>query len=181
MKKNGLILGLILTIGMVSMAWMKNPMAPSGIPQVGDKAIDLKFLNPEDKEMALSELQGYVVLLDFWASWCGPCRRANPHVVKVYEEYKDQKFIKGTEGFEVFSVSLDKDKARWIDAIDKDNLSWKYHVSDLKGWRTEAGKPYGISSIPTTYLIDEEGYIIARNPSPAIIQMELDKRLKKKK
>lgn len=178
MKKNLVLSSFILLVGIISVAWVSNPM---GVPTVGDKAVDLKFLNPEGKEMALSDLEGHVVLLDFWASWCGPCRRANPHVVGVYEEYKDKKFIKGTEGFTVFSVSLDQDKNRWIAAIEKDNLSWDYHVSDLKGWRTEAGKPYGIRSIPTTYLMDEEGYIIARNPSPAVIKMELDKRLKKKK
>lgn len=181
MRKNLMILSAIVLAGLFSVAWMGKPTAKMGIPTVGDKAIDLKFLNPDGKEMALSDLEGHVVLLDFWASWCGPCRRKNPEIVSLYNQYKDEKFIKGTDGFEVYSVSLDQSKDRWEKAIVSDKLSWDYHVSDLKGWRTEAGKPYGIRSIPTTYLIDEEGYILARNPTSAMIKLELDKRLKKKK
>lgn len=151
------------------------------VPRVGQKASDLQYLNPDGNTMSLSDLEGHVVLLDFWASWCGPCRRKNPSIVAVYEQYQGKKFIKGTEGFEVFSVSLDKSKDRWVAAIEKDQLSWDYHVSDLKGWSSDGARKYGVRSIPTTFLIDEEGYIILVNPSAAMIQLELDKRLKGKK
>ena len=105
-------------------------------------------------KMKLSDLRGQVVLLDFWASWCGPCRRENPTVVKLYEKYKD-------DGFTVMSVSLDKDKAKWLAAIERDNLSWPNHVSDLNGWASAAPKKYNVSGIPFTVLIDREGNIIA--------------------
>jgi thiol-disulfide isomerase/thioredoxin len=129
--------------------------------------------------MSLSSLEGNVVLLDFWASWCGPCRRKNPEIVALYEQYKDAKFIKGTKGFEVYSVSLDKSQESWLAAIEKDNLSWAGHVSDLKGWSSAGGALYGIRSIPETYLIDEEGTIIGKNLSSAAIELELQKRIKK--
>ncbi len=101
----------------------------------------------------LASLKGKVVLLDFWASWCGPCRKENPNVVKLYAKYKDA-------GFTVLSVSLDKDKAAWLAAIDKDKLVWPYHVSDLKYWSNEVAKQYQVSSIPFTALLDREGKII---------------------
>ena len=125
-------------------------------PVVGDFAPDIVMNNPEGVEMKLSSTKGKVVLLDFWASWCGPCRRENPNVVKTYEKYKDK-------GFTVFSVSLDKGVAKWKAAIEKDKLVWDTHVSDLKGWSSKAGKAYGVSGIPATFLIDENGKIIAKN------------------
>jgi thiol-disulfide isomerase/thioredoxin len=108
------------------------------------------------KMRKLSDLKGKVVLIDFWASWCGPCRRENPNVVKLYEEYKGK-------GFEVFSVSLDQDRERWIKAIKDDGLVWTNHVSDLKYWQNEAARLYQVSSIPRTILLDKEGNIIARD------------------
>jgi len=119
----------------------------------GKEAPDFEEALADGKTMKLSDLRGKVVLLDFWASWCGPCRRENPNVVRLYEQYKDK-------GFTVMSVSLDKDKQRWLDAIEKDNLSWPYHVSDLKFWSSKAAKLYGVSGIPFTVLIDQEGKII---------------------
>jgi thiol-disulfide isomerase/thioredoxin len=108
------------------------------------------------KNIALSSLKGKYVLLDFWASWCGPCRKENPNVVALYQKYK-------SKGFDVFSVSLDQDKGRWIQAIQNDKLDWASHVSDLKGWASEAGRTYGVTGIPMTLLLDKEGNIIARN------------------
>ena len=121
----------------------------------GSVAPELEFLDPDGKVRKLSDLRGKVVLIDFWASWCGPCRKENPHVRAMYERYHDR-------GFEVFSVSLDNNKDRWKDAIAKDNLSWPNHVSDLKGWGSAAAKLYGVSSIPSTFLVDREGRIIAK-------------------
>jgi peroxiredoxin len=103
----------------------------------------------------LSDLKGKLILVDFWASWCGPCRRENPKVVALYNEYKDR-------NFEIFGVSLDEDRNKWEQAIAEDQLTW-YHVSDLKGWNSEAGKIYGVRAIPHTVLIDENGKIIAKN------------------
>ena len=104
----------------------------------------------------LSDTKGKYVLLDFWASWCGPCRRENPNVVRLYNKYKER-------GFDVFSVSLDQAKDRWIQAIKDDGLVWDNHVSDLKYWSNEAARTYGIQSIPSTLLLDKNGLIIARN------------------
>ncbi|MEC8362224.1 MAG: TlpA disulfide reductase family protein [Bacteroidota bacterium] len=120
----------------------------------GDMAPDIVMNDPDGNERKLSDLRGTVVLLDFWASWCGPCRRENPSVVRAYEKYKDQ-------GFEVFSVSLDSDANRWRKAIEQDQLTWPNHVSDLQGWRNGAARAYGISSIPHTMLIDRDGAILA--------------------
>ena len=93
------------------------------------------------------------MLIDFWASWCPPCRKENPNIVNAYKKYKNSKFKSG-EGFEVYSVSLDKKKTKWINAIDKDNLSWKYHVSDLNGWNSDGANKYNIQSIPSNLLIN---------------------------
>jgi peroxiredoxin len=117
----------------------------------GAMAPDIKLKTPAGDSLALSSLRGKVVLIDFWASWCGPCRRENPNVKKIYEKYKDQ-------GFEIYGVSLDNNASRWNDAIAKDGLTWK-HVSDLAGWQSSAAKLYGVRSIPATFLLDKEGRI----------------------
>ncbi len=145
--------------------------------QVGQPAPNITLPNPSGKNYSLHDLKGKIVLLDFWASWCGPCRRENPNVVKVYDKYKAQ-------GFTVFSVSLDgldsrtasrlaspeqvasyqsQQKQRWVDAIQQDNLKWEYHVSDLKKWESAPAALYGVNSIPRTFLIDREGKIAAVN------------------
>ena len=146
--------------------------------QVGLPAPEINLEDPEGKLIALSDLKGKIVLLDFWASWCGPCRKANPHVVETYKKYKDR-------GFTVYSVSLDginpkllnrfktpeelnqqleNAKKRWVDAIEKDELIWDNHVSDLKYWNSIAAQTYGVRSIPQTFLIDQNGNIAATNP-----------------
>lgn len=159
--------------------------------KVGEPAPDITLPSPNGKSYSLSQLKGKVVLLDFWASWCGPCRRENPNVVNNYKKYNNK-------GFEVFSVSLDglderskkryksaeqvdaqmnKSKQRWLDAIKKDGLVWDYHVSELKKWDTTPAKVYGVKGIPRTFLIDREGNIAATNLRGPQLEKELLKLL----
>ena len=122
---------------------------------VGDKFADFSQENVEGKQVRLSDLKGKVVLLEFWASWCGPCRKENPTLVKTYQSFKNK-------GFEIFAVSLDESRENWIQAIEKDGLSWE-NVSELNGGKNKAALIYGISGIPDNFLIDKDGTIIARN------------------
>ena len=129
---------------------------------IGDKAPELAFKNPKDEVLKLSSLKGMYVIIDFWASWCGPCRRENPNLVKTYNKFKNQKFENGN-GLEVYSVSLDKKFSSWIKAMTDDKLFWEYHVSDLKGWQSDGAAIYGVRSIPQTFIIDGNGIIVAKN------------------
>jgi thiol-disulfide isomerase/thioredoxin len=120
----------------------------------GKEAPDIKLPTPEGKELALSSFRGKVVLVDFWASWCGPCRKEMPNVVKVYNKYKEK-------GFEIFGVSLDQDMNKWVEAIKNDGITWP-QVSDLKFWNSYVVRLYNIEGIPFTVLVDKEGKIIAK-------------------
>ncbi|QQR98844.1 MAG: TlpA family protein disulfide reductase [Sphingobacteriales bacterium] len=144
---------------------------------VGAKAPEIENNKPDGTPLKLSSLKGNVVLIDFWASWCYPCRKKNPEVVALYNKYQGKKWNKTTKGFTVFNVSLDNNKDAWVKAIASDNLSWPNHVSDLKGWNSAPAAVYGIRSIPQTVLIDEQGFVIARNPTIAFIEEFLNKRL----
>lgn len=137
--------------------------------EVGGLAPDIQLKNLEGKEVKLSSLRGKIVLIDFWASWCGPCRKENPNVVNVYNKYK-------AKGFEILGVSLDEDPERWKAAVLKDGLTWK-HVSDLKGWQSVAAQTYQVSSIPFTVLLDKEGRIIAKGLRGAELERKLSELL----
>jgi thiol-disulfide isomerase/thioredoxin len=128
---------------------------------LGNKAPDIQMTNPNGEIIKLSSLKGKLVLIDFWASWCGPCRAENPMVVKTYKSFHESEFKNG-KGFEIFSVSLDSNKDKWQAAIEKDKLEWSYHVSDLLFWNNAAAVRYGVNSIPTNYLINGDGIIIAK-------------------
>jgi peroxiredoxin len=121
---------------------------------VGVVAPDFTMNDPDGKPIQLSSLRGKVVMIDFWASWCAPCRQENPNVVKLYNQYHDK-------GFEILGVSLDRGKDEWIQAIKDDQLTW-LHVSDLQFWQNAVARQYGVNSIPQTYLLDKEGKIIAK-------------------
>ncbi|MBK7939807.1 MAG: TlpA family protein disulfide reductase [Lewinellaceae bacterium] len=121
----------------------------------GFEAPDLAGMTPDSSRYSLKQMRGKIVMVDFWASWCGPCRRENPNVVANYNKYKDK-------GFDILGVSLDRDMTSWRKAIQQDGLPWR-HISDLKGWQSEHAALYSVSSIPQTLLIDREGKIIARN------------------
>ncbi|MDW7692412.1 TlpA disulfide reductase family protein [Flammeovirgaceae bacterium SG7u.111] len=147
--------------------------------KVGDVVPEIVMSNIDGEEVKLSSLKGKVVLIDFWASWCKPCRKENPNLVEAYHTYKDKEF-KGGEGFTVFSVSLDTKKAAWKRAVQMDDLEWEYHVSDLKGWNNEVSKAYRINSIPQSYLIDGSRRVISVNPRGKLLEKELKKATKKK-
>ena len=144
----------------------KAESSPATSTSMGSMAPEIAMPNSEGKILKLSDLRGKIVLLDFWAGWCRPCRMENPNVVKAYKKYHDK-------GFEVFSVSIDRDRTSWLKAIEADGLIWPNHVSDLNYWQTEILRVYGVSSVPSTFLIGKDGKIIARNLRGAALENKL--------
>lgn len=140
------------------------------------KAPEIELLSPTGKKVLLSKLKGKMVLIDFWASWCGPCRAENPNVVEAYNKYKSTKF-KNAKGFEVFSVSLDKNEEAWKQAILTDKLEWKNHGLDKD---SKIARLYQVYSIPSGFLIDGEGNIVAKGQAlrGLGLHLALDKQLK---
>ena len=139
-------------------------------PVVGNMAPDFTMNDTEGKPVSLSQYKGQYVLVDFWASWCGPCRGENPNVVAAYKKYKNKNFT-------VLGVSLDEDKDAWMKAIQKDELTWK-HISDLKGWQSAVVPVYGIEGIPYNVLLDPEGKILATELRDKDLDAFLSKTLK---
>jgi peroxiredoxin len=150
---------------------LKNRIAVLEKVEVGQKFTDFRLPAADGGEFSLSEIAGKsYLLIDFWAAWCGPCRRANPGVVALYNEFH-------AKGFNILGVSFDTDEARWKQAIADDGLTWK-QVSDLKGWASAAGKLYGVNSIPHTVLLDPQGVIIAKNLKEEELRAKLSEVLK---
>jgi len=138
---------------------------------MGGVAPDIALNDTTGAAIPLSSLRGKYVLIDFWASWCGPCRMENPNVVKMYNKYKDK-------GFTIYSVSLDQNRDSWVRAIRNDNLTWT-HVSDLRYWQSAAAQQYGVTGIPKTFLLDKEGKIIAKDLRGPALEQKLEEILNK--
>lgn len=146
---------------------------------IGQKAPDLVFKNPEGKVLKLSEInKKRVILLDFWASWCGPCRRSNPGLVALYKRYVDKEFKDAKKGFDIVSVSLDQDKEPWVNAIAKDSLYWPNHMSDLGGWQSKPAQIYGVAFIPQAFLLAPDGTVLGMYNVSEQAEADLQKLLK---
>lgn len=144
-------------------------LAVDGLTAPGKPAPDFTMKDTSGKSLTLSAMKGRYVLVDFWASWCGPCRKENPNVVAAYNKYHEK-------GFDILGVSLDNKKEAWTKAIRVDGLTW-YHVSDLKGWANEAAAAYGVKSVPANFLVDRAGKIVARNLRGADLEKKLSELL----
>jgi thiol-disulfide isomerase/thioredoxin len=166
-----------LTITFLFLAFFNFGYSQTTGTQIGQIAPEISNTTPNGKQLSLNEVKGKLVLIDFWASWCRPCRYENPNLVNAYNKFKDKEFVNG-KGFTIFSVSLDKNKKQWIEAIKADNLTWEYHVSDLKGWYSMPAQKYGVRSIPSNLLIDENGKIVAKNLRGPKLETVLNQLLK---
>ena len=172
MKTKIYILSLLLSL--ISITTLLGQKNLKGIT-IGEIAPDFELPNTQDSIIKLSDLRGNVVLIDFWATWCSPCRQKNPRIKQIYDNHKDNTFKNGEKELIVLFVSLDKNKTIWEQTIANDSIGMFTHVSDLKGWRNVAAKKYNVKKIPATLLIDGEGRILAINPSTR----ELEKKLRK--
>jgi len=165
-KSSWLWMGVILLGFWLGRKWYHTPSYGSA-----DKAPNFVGYLPDGDSIQLSDFEGKIVLLDFWGSWCGPCRRDNPNLVELHQKYQEK-------GFEIVSVGIESRKRSWLAAIQNDNLYWKYHVSDLKQFDDHVAELYGVRKIPTTFLINQKGEIEGVDWSKGDIKNYLDKHLK---
>lgn len=142
---------------------------------LGNKAPEIIGISPNGTEITLASLKNKMVLIDFWAAWCGPCRKENPNVRKAFLHYKDKKFKNAPEGFTVLGVSLDTFKDQWVKAIEKDSLIWDTHICDFKGWNCDAAVKYQVLSIPNNFLINGDGIIVASHLTGESLKTTLQK------
>jgi thiol-disulfide isomerase/thioredoxin len=156
------ILGAILFLSISGLA--------SAQPKVGEQAYEIVLPDANGKVQKLSGQRGKVVLIDFWASWCGPCRKANPGLLTLYTKYKDQ-------GFEIFGVSIDEEKKAWKKAVAADGITWT-QVNEPGGWDGPVAVQWKIGQIPTSFLVDQEGKVVAVDPSGDQIEGHLKRLLK---
>lgn len=167
---------IALTMGLFFTA---NAQYENTFIKIGQQAPELAFPTPDGKVIKLSEInKDKYVILDFWASWCGPCRMANPGLVRMYNEYTAKKFKDAKKGFTVVSFSLDNDKGRWVDAIKKDGLIWEHHMSDLMQWQSASTRLYGLQYIPQAFLLSPTGKILGKYSRAEEAEEELKKHLK---
>jgi thiol-disulfide isomerase/thioredoxin len=152
---------LIMTLLFTSASVSAQTPAATGL-EIGNILPDITLNDMNGNPHSISQLRGNIVFVDFWASWCRPCRRENPVVVQTFKDYQNKKF-KGASGFEIYSVSFDNTRDDWSKAIEADGLTWNNNVSDLLGWRSVAAKKFNVRAIPMNYLIDQNGVIIAKN------------------
>ena len=134
---------------------LKNAVEALAAVSIGGTAPDITLMTPDSTELSLSSLRGHYVLLDFWASWCGPCMGEVPHLKKTYDEFRKK-------GFEIYGVSFDEDRGDWLGAVEQNDMNW-LHVSEVKGFDNQAAKDYAIQGIPSNFLIDGQGTIVAKN------------------
>lgn len=162
---------LVLIVVLAFLIWQLN--SKQGMDLSNQSAPTFSGITLSGNNINLSDFQGKYVLIDFWASWCGPCRRANPKVVNLYSRFKGQDFA-------IISISVDNNEKAWKNAIKKDGLSWPYHLLDRPHGGKSIADQYGVESIPAKYLVDPQGVIIASNPSFRKIDRILSKKLNKK-
>lgn len=173
--KSTLLFLVVAVVAFIAIKFGKNLyLKPKNI--TGAKSIEIVGTLPDGSSFALSDLKGKIVLLDFWGSWCGPCRKSNPELVALYEKYHGQNF-KGADDFEIVSIGLENNKSRWVQAIQSDGLLWPYHLMESSAFDSPATMAYTVKQIPTKFMINPEGVIMAVDPNFKEITKLLDDRL----
>jgi thiol-disulfide isomerase/thioredoxin len=171
---------LLVTTGLFVLIWLgfylgkRYYLKPKNI--IGDTATEIRGNLPNGDSFSLNELRGQYVMLDFWGSWCGPCRQTHPQLVELYNRFHDQRF-NDAKGFEIVSVSVESNRESWLSAIEADGLSWPYHLITMGDFDTPVVKSYHVKQIPTRFLINPEGVIISVDPTLDEIAKTLEKKV----